>query len=405
MRRLSQKGPITLWAAALLTGFLAISCSRQPQAMPPPQVPEVATVTIHSQKVMLTTELPGRTSAYRMAEIRPQVNGIIQKRLYTEGSDVKAGQVLYQIDPAPFKAALDNAKAALSRVEANLPALRLMAERYKEALTEHAVSQQDYDNAEASLKQAEADTQYWKAMVETARINLSYCNVTAPISGRIGRSNVTEGAIVTAYQAVAMATIQQLDPIYVDVPQSTTELLRLRNRLKEGHLNQNGSEQSIVKLILEDTTVYPQEGKLQFSDITVDPTTGSVILRAVFPNPEGVLLPGMFVRARIKEGVSEQAILVPQQGVSRDRKGNPFALIVNAESKTVLHPLVLDRAMGAEWLVSKGLATGDRVIVTGAQMLRPGTVVNAVPLNNAEDSRGVAANLGTQLQTRMDGGA
>jgi len=340
--------------------------------------PEVSTVTVQTQKIMLTTELPGRTSAFRVAEIRPQVSGLIQKRLFTEGSDVKAGQVLYQIDPAPFQAVLDNAKAALGRAEANLPAIRSRAERYKELLADKAVSQQDYDDAAAALTQVEADIQYWKATVETARINLGYCRVVAPISGRIGRSSVTDGAIVTAYQPMALATIQQLDPIYADVPQSTTDLLRLKSRLKDGRLKQNGTDQNKVKLILEDGTAYPLEGTLQFSDVTVDPTTGSVILRVIFPNPEGVLLPGMFVRAVIKEGVNEQAILIPQQGVSRDRKGNPFALIVDADGKVEPRMLTLDRAIGDKWLVSVGIAPGERVIVEGMQRLRPGMVVKAV---------------------------
>jgi len=282
MRRLNQMVSITLLAVALLFGLFTVSCDRRQQSPPPPSVPEVSTVTVQTQKISLTTELPGRTSAYRTAEIRPQVSGLLQKRLFTEGSDVRAGQALYQIDPALFQAARDNAEAALGRAEANLPAIRLRAERYKEALADKAVSRQDCDDAAAALKQAQADIQYWKAQVETARINLGYCRVTAAISGRIGRSNVTEGAIVTAYQPMALATIQQLDPIYVDVPQSTTELLRLKRRLKDGRLNQNGTEQNKVKLILEDDTAYPQEGRLQFSDVTVDPTTGSVILRVVW---------------------------------------------------------------------------------------------------------------------------
>jgi len=405
MRHFCQLIPITLLATALLSSLLAVSCNRRPQTSPPPSVPEVATVTIHPRKIMLATELPGRTSAYRIAEIRPQVSGLIKKRLFKEGSDVKAGQVLYQIDPASFQAALDTAKAALSKAEANLPAIRSRAERYREALTEKAVSEQDYDNAVASLKQLEADTQYWKATVKTAQINLGYCRVTAPISGRVGKSNVTEGAIVTAYQPVTLATIQQLDPIYVDVPQSTTELLRLKKRLKEGRLDQNGLEQKNVKLILEDATDYPQEGRLQFSDVTVDPTTGSVILRAVFPNQEGLILPGMFVRAMIKEGVSEQAILVPQQGISRDHKGNPVALTVDAESKIRTCPLTLDRAIGDQWLVSSGLAPGDRVILSGAQMLRPGTVVNVVDFNKTQAEQGPATAPIAQQQTHKEGGA
>jgi membrane fusion protein (multidrug efflux system) len=395
MRRLNQIVTISLLAASLISASLTVNCDRQPQTLPPPSIPEVATVTIHPQKIMLTTELPGRTSAYRIAEIRPQVSGIVKKRLFREGSDVKAGQALYQIDPAPFQAALDSAKAALGRAEANLPATRARAERYKEALTEKAVSQQDYDNAAGDLKQIEADIQYWKATVETAGINLEYCRIIAPISGRIGRSNVTEGAIVTAYQPVALATIQQLDPIYVDVPQSTTELLRLKKRLKDGRLKQNGTEQNNVKLILEDDTAYPQEGTLQFSDVTVDPTTGSVILRAVFPNPEGVLLPGMFVRAIIKEGINERAILIPQQGVFRDPKGNPMALIVDAEGKLQSRMLKLDRAMGDKWLVATGLSLGDRLIVEGLQKVQrmpPGTPVKSVHFSAAETKRTVPKN-------------
>jgi membrane fusion protein (multidrug efflux system) len=369
----------TVVIVALLGGFLPAGCDRGQESPPPPPVPEVTTVTVQPQRVVLTTELPGRTSAFRIAEIRPQVNGLIQKRLFTEGSDVKAGQVLYRIDPAPFQAALDNAKAALGRAEASLTAIRLRAGRYREALADKAVSQQDYDDADAALKQAEADIQYWKATMKMARINLRYTSVTAPISGRIGKSSVTDGALVTAYQPVALATIQQLDPIYVDVPQSTTELLSQKRRLEDGRLNNDGTNQDKVKLILEDGTAYPQEGTLQFRDVTVDPTTGSVTLRVVFGNPEGVLLPGMFVRTVIKEGVNELAILVPQQGVSRDHRGNPVALIVNAESKVGLRMLTLDRAIGNRWLVSAGLAPGDRVIVEGIKMLRPGTIVKAAP--------------------------
>jgi len=401
MRLFNQMVFITRFVAVLLLVLSAVSCDRRQKAPPPPPVPEVSTVTVQTQKIMLTTELPGRTSAYRIAEIRPQVSGLIRKRLFTEGSDVYAGQALYQIDPAPFRAALNNAKAALGRAEATLPALRSRAERYRDSLADKAVSQQDYDDAAAALTQAEADIRYWKAIVETACINLGYCRVTAPISGRIGRSNMTEGAVVTAYQPMALATIQQLDPIYADVPQSTTELLRL----KDGGLDHNGRDQNKVKLILEDGAAYPLEGTLQFSDVTVDPTTGSVILRVVFPNPKGVLLPGMFVRAVIKEGVKEQAILIPQQGVSRDHKGNPISLIADAEGKVGLRMLTLDRAMGDKWLVSAGLAPGDRVIVEGLQMLRPGTLVKAVPFNEAKTRRGPAAGPSTRPQTPKDGGA
>jgi membrane fusion protein (multidrug efflux system) len=372
----------SLISVALFCGLLLGGCDR-PQQSRPARVPEVATVTIRPQELVLTIELPARTSPYLVAEIRPQVNGIIQKRLFVEGSDVKAGQVLYQIDPAPFQAALSSAKASLAKSKANLPAVRSRFDRYKALLAENAVSQQDYDDREAALRQAEADIEYWKAAVETARINLGYTRVTAPISGRIGKSNVTEGGLVTAYQQLALATIQQLDPIYVDAPQSTTQLLQLKRRLADGRLNQNGTNQSKVKLILEDGTAYPSLGTFQFRDVTVDPTTGSVVLRAVFPNPEGVLLPGMFVRAVVKEGTNEQAILLPQQAIARNPKGSPMALIVDAEGKIQQRSLTLDRAIGDKWLVSAGLAPGDRVVVEGMQKIRPGALVKAVPFDSA----------------------
>jgi membrane fusion protein (multidrug efflux system) len=364
----------------LVVGLMLTNCGKRAE---PPQggTPEVATVTISTQQVVLTTELPGRTSAYRIAEIRPQVSGIIQKRLFTEGADVKAGEVFYQIDPAPFQAALDNARGALGRAEANLPAVRLRFERYRDLLPDKAVSQQDYDDATAAMKQVEADIQYWKATVESARINLEYTSVTAPISGRIGKSNVTEGALVTAHQPMALATIQQLDPIYVDVPQSTTEMLLLQRRLEEGRLKHDGKNQNKVKLILEDGTMYPLEGTSQFRDVTVDPTTGSVVLRAVFPNPKRVLLPGMFVRAVVKEGVNKQAVLIPQQAVSRDPKGNPITLIVDAESKVQQRMITTDRAIGDKWLVSSGLKPGDQVIVEGVQKVKPGASVKIVPFD------------------------
>jgi membrane fusion protein (multidrug efflux system) len=326
----------------------------------------------------LTTELPGRTAPYLVAEIRPQVNGLVQRRLFTEGADVQAGAPLYQIDPAPFQAALDNAEAALARATANQPALRSRAQRFEQALADHAVSQQDHDDAAAALGQAEADAQYWKAMVQTARINLSYAKVVSPISGRIGKSSVTDGAIVTAYQPLPLATIQQLDPIYVDVPQSTTELLRLQRQLQHGELTHNGRSANTVKLILPDGTRYPLEGTLEFRDVSVDPSTATVGLRMVFPNPDRVLLPGMFVRAVVEEGRNERAMLVPQQAVSRDPKGNPLALIVNAEAKVEQRRLQLDRAIEDQWIVTSGLAPGDHLIVEGMQKVRPGVEVKEV---------------------------
>jgi len=351
--------------------------------------PEVSVVTVQPERIFITTELVGRTSPKLVAEIRPQVGGIIMRRLFTEGSDVKTGQVLFQIDPAPFQAALDNAKAALSKSEANLSAVRLRAERIKELLVDKAVSQQDYDDAAAALKQNEADIQYWKASVETARINLRYTKVTAPISGRIGRSSVTEGALVTASQPTALASIQQLDPMYVDVPQSTTDMLRLQRRLEDGRLKRSGSAKNKVTLYLGDNTRYPLDGELQFRDITVDQTTGAVTLRVIIPNPKKILLPGMFVRAVVEEGVNDKAILVPQQAVSRDTKGNPLCMIVGGENKVQIRMLTIERAIADKWLVSAGLAAGDRVIIEGLQKVKPGVPVKDVPFVESAVGKGV----------------
>ncbi|MBS1244783.1 MAG: secretion protein HlyD family protein [Deltaproteobacteria bacterium] len=385
-RKESRKVPPACFVAAMVLSVVlpAGGCGDRKQSSSPPPVPEVAVLTVRPEPVELTTELPGRISAYRVAEIRPQVSGIIMKRLFREGSDVTSGEVLYQIDPAPYQSALTNARASLSRAEANVPAVRSRADRYKELIADKAVSQQDYDDAAAALMQAAAEVEYWKAAVETARINLAYTRVTAPISGRIGRSAVTEGALVTAHQPLALATIQQLDPIYMDVPQSTADLLRLKSRLKAGYLDRSGADQKKVQLVLEDGTAYPREGTLEFQDVTVDPTTGSVILRIVFPNPQGVLLPGMFERAVVKEGVNPRAILIPQQSVSRDPKGNPSVLIVDAGGKVQPRMLEIDRAIGDKWLVLSGLASGDRVVVEGSQKVRPGASVKVVPFEPAK---------------------
>lgn len=383
-----NKHIIKLAVVGLFTfGLILSGCSEQKKGMAMP-TPEVAVVTIQPKPLVITTELAGRTSANLVAEVRPQVGGIIQKRLFVEGSDVKAGQVLYQIDPAIYQAALNNATAALARSEAYLSALRLKAGRLKELLADKAVSRQDYDDATAALKQTEADILYSKATIETARINLKYTTITAPISGRIGRSTVTEGTLVTAQQPAPLATIQQMDPMYVDVPQSTTELLRLQHSLEEGQLDQNGKNQRKVRLMLPDGTAYPEEGNFQFRDITVDPTTGSVILRIVFPNPKGILLPGMFVRAIVREGTNKKALLIPQQAVSRDPKGNPVALLVDSAGKVQQRMLTLDRAIGNEWLVLNGLAAGEQVIVEGMMKVKPGISVKAVPFENGEKNNG-----------------
>jgi len=372
---------VGILVAAVMSG----GCDRQQKSQSPPSTAEVSVVTVQPQKVILNTELPGRTSAYLIAEVRPQVGGIIQQRLFTEGSDVKAGEVLYQIDPAVYQATYNSAKAALARAESNLIPIRLKAERYAELVKINAVSQQDYDDASAAVKQAEADVEAGKAAVETARINLAYTRVTAPISGRIGRSSVTNGALVTASQPVALATIQQLSPIYVDVTQSSAELLRLKQNLANGLLKSNGAAQAKVRLLLEDGSLYPSPGTLKFSEVTVDQSTSSVTLRAIFPNPNHMLLPGMFVRAILEEGVNEHAILVPQRGVTRNPAGNAMVMVVGNEEKVEPRVIKVVRTVGENWLVSEGLKAGDRVIVEGLQKARPGTPVKAVPFGSKTD--------------------
>ncbi len=431
--------------AAMLFSLMTAGCEKSqqqsaqsPAAGPPPRV---AVVTVTPQKLMLTTELPGRTTACRVAQIRPQVSGLIQKRLFTEGTRVEAGQVLYQIDPASFEAAVDNAaancaaakgsaaraKAALQasisdreRIAATLNLAQINRKRYETLFEKKAVSAIQRDQAVTEAKATTASLDAAKAMVEsnrqavdtagaaiqqaqamlkTAQINLSYTRITAPISGRIGMSAVTEGAIVTAYQALALTTIHQMDPMFVDVPQSTTELHRLRQKLKQGSINQTGSTQNKVRLILEDETAYPLEGTLEFQDITVEQSTGSVILRAVFPNPDQVLLPGMFVRAVINEGTRNEAILIPQQAVSRDTKGNPVVLTATPDNQVGRKTITIDRAVDNQWLVSSGLSAGERLIMEGSQRVRPGAPVQAVPFEDKPAGPNPPAG-----ETKSDGG-
>jgi len=386
-----RAGIITI--VGMLTGCLLVAgCGKKTSVGTAAGAPpEVGVEVIKPQRVALTTELAGRTSAYLIAEVRPQVSGIIQKRLFTEGADVKAGEVLYQIDPATYHAAYNSAKAALDRSEANLNPARLKAERYQDLVKINAVSQQDFDDASASFKQAEAEVAAGKAALETARINLAYTKVTAPISGRISRSSVTEGALVTANQAATMATIQELSTIYVDVTQSSAELLHLKRNLASGLLKSNGAGQAHVRLMLEDGTAYPLSGQLKFSDVTVDQSTGSITLRAVFPNPKQILLPGMFVRAILEEGVNEQAILVPQRGVTRNPAGNAMVMVVGAEEKVEPRVIKVVRTVGDNWLISEGLKSGDRVILEGLQKARPGTPVKAVPFGTRADGNPAGA--------------
>lgn len=375
---------VLVTAAVLFTvAVMQAGCEKATGDAGPPQAgpPEVAVVELQPESVPVTTELPGRTVAYLIAEVRPQVGGIIQKRLFEEGSDVKEGDVLYQIDPAPYQATYDTANASLARAEANLPPIQARVNRYETAVAANAVSRQEYDDAIGALEQANAEIAYAKAAVESARINLEYTRIIAPITGRIGRSTVTVGALVSAHQALPLATIQQLDPIYVDAPQSTANMLKFQRYAATGRMKGN-PEHARVTLHLADGTPYPLEGTLQFSDATVDPTTGSVILRMVFPNPDHLLLPGMYVRATVQEGVAENAILAPQQGVTRDHRGNPVALIVDAEGKVQQRGLTTERAIGNKWLVTAGLEPGDRIIVEGIQKVRPGVVVHAVPFGS-----------------------
>jgi membrane fusion protein (multidrug efflux system) len=338
---------------------------------------EVGVVSVSTRNVPLVAELPGRTTAYRKAEVRPQVAGIIQKRLFEEGAEIKAGTQLYQIDSATYRAAYATAQAELARAEANLAAAKAREARYKDLISAKAISQQDYDDALATLGQSNASIAAGKAAVETARINLKYTEVLAPIDGVIGKSEVTEGALVTSGQAQVLATIQQLDPIYVDVSQSANELLQIRRQMMNGSIS--ADETAKVRLLLDDGSVYEHEGSLQFSEVGVNESTGTVTLRAIFPNPDRLLLPGMFVRTQLQEGVRADAISVPQQGVTRDRAGNATALVVDSEGKVELRQLKTSRAIGDQWLVEEGLAVGDQLIVEGLQKIAPGAPVKAVP--------------------------
>jgi len=372
---------------AVITVFIALAssvglsaCSKPAGMGPPPAqgTPSVGVITVESQSVTINTELPGRTAPVLIAEVRPQVTGLVRSRNFVEGSEVQAGQVLYEIDPATYRATTDNAEAALAKARANLQSIRLKAQRYQELVAINAVSQQDNDDAAASQQQAEADVASALASVETARINLAYTRVTAPISGRIGKSSVTAGALVTASQTTALATVQKLDPIYVDVTQSSTAVLRLRRALAQGELKETADDVR-VGLLLEDGTRYPLEGKLQFSDVTVDPNTGAITLRAEFPNPKRELLPGMYVRAVVEEGSKHDVLLVPQQAVTRDASGKPLAYVVTADSKLEQRSLQVERAIADRWLVNSGLKAGDRLVVEGLQNAHPGAVVRAVP--------------------------
>ncbi|ALX10941.1 efflux transporter periplasmic adaptor subunit [Burkholderia cepacia JBK9] len=371
-----ERVPYRLITVAAAAVFLA-ACGKKESA-PPPQTPEVGVVTVQPQAVPVFTDLPGRTSAFLVAQVRARVDGIVLRREFTEGTDVKAGQRLYKIDPAPYVAALNSAKATLAKAQANLVTQNALVARYKVLVAANAVSKQDYDNAVATQGQAAADVAAGKAAVDTAQINLGYTDVVSPITGRVGISQVTPGAYVQASQATLMSTVQQLDPVYVDLTQSSLDGLKLRQDVQSGRLKTSGPGAAKVSLILEDGKTYSEAGKLQFSDVTVDQTTGSVTIRAVFPNPGRVLLPGMFVRARIEEGVNENAFLVPQIGVTHDQKGQAVAMVVNASNKVEPRPLKTTGMQGPNWVVEGGLQAGDHVIVQGVDKVRPGATVKTV---------------------------
>ncbi|MFT5781893.1 MAG: membrane fusion protein (multidrug efflux system) [Pseudomonas sp.] len=362
---LKPNTPLLALAAALTV--LLSGCTEE-QAPASPKPPKVGVIILQTQAFTLTSELPGRTSAYRSAEVRPQVNGIILKRLFTEGSEVKAGQALYQIDPALYAATLQSTQASLLSAKS-------LADRYKLLVEEQAVSRQEFDEARAKQLQAEAAEQ-------SASINLRYTKVLAPISGRIGRSAVSEGALVSNGQTDAMAIIQQLDPIYVDVTQSSLEMLKLRKELSSGQLQKVGANAANVKLVLEDGSLYPHTGTLEFSEVSVDQGTGSVTLRAVFANPQHNLLPGMFVHAQLQSGVNAAAILAPQQGVTRNLQGQPTALVVSQDNKVELRELTAQRTVGNQWLIEQGLQAGDRLITEGLQFVKPGIEVTVSEASN-----------------------
>ena len=377
-----ERVPYRLITVATAAVFLA-ACGNKESA-PPPQTPEVGVVTVQPQTVPVVAELPGRTNAFLVAQVRARVDGIVMSRDFTEGTDVKAGQRLYKIDPAPYIAQLNSAKATLARAQANLATQNALVSRYKVLVGANAVSKQEFDNAVAAQGQAAADVAAGKAAVDTAQINLGYTDVVSPVTGRVGISQVTPGAYVQASQATLMSTVQQLDPVYVDLTQSSLDGLKLRQDVQSGKLKTSGPGAAKVSLILEDGKTYSEPGKLQFSDVTVDQATGSVTIRAIFPNKDRVLLPGMFVRARIEEGVNENAFLVPQIGVTHDQKGQAVALVVGADNKVVPHQLTTSGTQGQDWIVEGGLQAGDRVIVQGVDKVRPGATVKAVPATLAQ---------------------
>jgi membrane fusion protein, multidrug efflux system len=363
-----QRRSLLLGATLLLAG-----CGGQQQ--PPQQPPKVGVITLKDEPVTLTSELPGRITAAETSEVRPQISGVIRQRLFTEGSMVRAGQILYVIEDAPYRAALGTAQGNLGKAQAAIEATRLQAERYRDLIGINAVSRQDLDNAESTARQAQADVAAQKSSVASARVNMDFTRIRAPISGRIGRSIFTPGALVQTGQTDALATIVRTDEVYVDVTQSAAQMLDLKTALAQGGLTRGGRESARVQLLLPNGKTYPIEGRLGFSEVSADPATGSVTIRATFRNPDGLLLPGMFVRAKLVDGVRQKAILAPQPGITRDPRGRATALVVGAGNKVEARDVTVDRPIADKWVVTSGLKAGDRLIVEGLLNLRPGTVV------------------------------
>ena len=382
------------WIAVVAFASALLGCSGAKAPAGPQGPPEVGVLTLATRSVGIVDELPGRTVAYRVAEVRPQVSGIVQKRLFAEGSDVRAGEQLYQIDPSSYSAALRSAEAALQRAQANREKAKLLQDRYGPLRENNLVSQQAYDDAVTGFSAAEADVAAAKAQVESARINVVYCQVLSPIAGRIGRALVTEGALVTSQQSTPLALVQQLDPIYVDITQSSVEMLKLQRALASGELQRDEKNEAEVSLTLEDGSDYGQRGTLQFAEVSVDPSTGAVVLRALFPNPRRELLPGMFVRAQLTQAMKSEALLVPQRGVTRNQRGDAVVLVVGDDNRVAERTVTTARVIGNDWLIDTGLRAGERVILDGLQKVRPGVEVRPVEVSAQQSSAGGHAAAG-----------
>lgn len=391
--------PLAMGILVILSGLELAACTKSDaNTNAQAKNQEVGVITVKARPLTLSSNLPGRTTAYMIAEIRPQISGIVQKRAFTEGATVKAGELLYQIDPASYQASYDSAKASLTKAQATLAAAQLTAKRNAGLLAIDAISTQTNDDSQAAMKEDEAAVAEAQAALETARINLQYTHITSPISGRVETSTVTPGALVTASQDTALTTVQQLDPIYVDIPQSSADVLQLRQAIASGSLKTDANNAVAIKLTLEDGSTYKHQGKLQFTGTTVNTTTGSITLRALVPNPEHLLMPGMYVRATLDKGTVPEALLVPQKGVTRDSTGKATAMIVSKDGKVEIRNITVAEAVGNEWHVTSGLAAGDRVIVEGVSKVRAGQTVEAVKVANTSESAPDAASAPASAQ-------